>query len=372
MTKQLFKNTAFYITVLLFIQIYASANGADNKTSDAQPEVSEKQAAIIAECVKSFPDNTEFSLALIENGEPVFLGLKRSGDTVIQVNNSTSILEIGSITKVFTATLLTNFVLDEKLKLDDPLQKFFDFPIAANDTITLKQLANHTSGLPRLPTNLNLLLNPNNPYQSYDAQKLKEYLSEQVTLAQKPGETYDYSNLGAGLLGFILAESAGTSYEELLQTLIFKKYGMLSSTSQQSKVKQRLVKGLSATGSETPNWDFDALAGGGAILSSVDDLARFAAAQFDAANTELLLTQDATFTVNDNMKIGLGWHILRLGANRSAIWHNGGTGGYSSSMALDTANKCGVVILSNVSAFNPAKDKVDRLCFDLLGTLNVE
>ena len=372
MTKQSFKNTALYIVILLFVQIYAQAEGADNKTSDAQPEVSEKQAAIIAECVKSFPDNTEFSLALIENGEPVFWGLKRSGDTVIQVNNSTSIFEIGSITKVFTATLLTNFVMDEKLKLDDPLQKFFDFPIAANDTITLKQLANHTSGLPRLPTNLNLLLNPNNPYQTYDAQKLKEYLSEQVTLAQKPGETYDYSNLGAGLLGFILSESAGTSYEELLQTLIFKKYGMLSSTSLRSNVKQRLVKGLSATGSETPNWDFDALAGGGAILSSVEDLAKFAAAQFDAANKELLLTQDATFTVNDNMKIGLGWHILRLGANRSAIWHNGGTGGYSSSMALDTTNKCGVVILSNVSAFNPAKEKVDRLCFDLLGTLNAE
>ena len=156
MTKQSIKNTALYITVLFFIQIHASANGADNKTSDVQPEVSEKQAAIIAECVKSFPENTEFSLALIENGEPVFLGLQRSGDTVIQINNSTSIFEIGSITKVFTATLLTNFVLDEKLKLDDPLQKFFDFPIAANDTITLKQLANHTSGLPRLPTNLNL------------------------------------------------------------------------------------------------------------------------------------------------------------------------------------------------------------------------
>lgn len=368
MTKKSLINTALSIAVLLFAQIYAQAEGADKKT----PQITEKQAALIAECVQSFPENTEFSLALIENDEPVFWGLKRSGDSVIQVNNSTSIFEIGSITKVFTATLLTNFVLTEKLSLNDPLQKFFDFPLAANDTITLKQLAKHTSGLPRLPNNLNLFLNPNNPYQSYDAQKLKEYLSEQVTLAQKPGETYAYSNLGAGLLGFVLAEFAGTSYEELLQTLIFKKYGMLNSTSRRSKVTQPLIKGLSATGSETPNWDFDALAGGGAILSSVEDLAKFAAAQFDAANKELLLPQEATFTVNDNMKIGLGWHILRLGDNKTAIWHNGGTGGYSSSMALDTANKCGVVILSNVSAFNPAKDKVDKLCFDLLGTLNAE
>ncbi len=66
------------------------------------------------------------------------------------------------------------------------------------------------------------------------------------------------------------------------------------------------------------------------------------------------------------------WSILWLNSEKSEnkwLWHNGGTGGYSSSMALDFNNKTGIVVLSNVSAFNPFQENIDQLCFELMKTL---
>src|SRR5690606_18283089 len=177
------------------------------------------------------PNNTQVSLALIDNGEVKFLGIKRLNDTIQQVENQNKVFEIGSISKVFTATLLATFVVNGKLGLDYSIQKFFDFKMNADQEITFKELANHTSGLPRLPSNLNLLIaDPNNPYKNYDAEKLKQYLTEEMEVQQLPGTKFEYSNLGAGLLGYILANYSNSTYHELLENFIFSKYGMFSST----------------------------------------------------------------------------------------------------------------------------------------------
>jgi CubicO group peptidase (beta-lactamase class C family) len=125
-----------------------------------------------------------------------------------------------------------------------------------------------------------------------------------------------------------------------------------------------LVKGHNAAGETVSNWDWDVLFGGGGIVSTTEDLVKFANAQFDPANKELALTRKPTFTVDKTTKIGLSWHIISTKNNKEIFFHNGGTGGYSSSMIMDMENKTAVIILSNVSGIN---DSVDRLCFKLLG-----
>ena len=100
-----------------------------------------------------------------------------------------------------------------------------------------------------------------------------------------------------------------------------------------------------------------------------EDLAKFACAQFNLKNKDLALTRKPTFVVNDKMKIGLGWHILKSENNSQIFWHNGGTGGYSTSMAINIESKTAVIILSNVSAFNPEMKKIDNLCFELINKL---
>ena len=122
--------------------------------------------------------------------------------------------EIGSITKTFTGTLLADMVNRGLLKLDDPVQKFLPpnvkLHLAEGTPIRLVDLASQSSGLPRMPDNISPR-DPRNPYVDYTPKRMFEFLSKHK-LRRPPGE-YEYSNLGVGLLGYILAQQAGKSYE---------------------------------------------------------------------------------------------------------------------------------------------------------------
>lgn len=128
----------------------------------------------------------------------------------------------------------------------------------------------------------------------------------------------------------------------------------------------KLVKGQNPDGQIVSNWDFDVLFGAGGLLSTTEDLAKFAIAQFDPKNTELTLTRAPTFEMNKDMKIGLAWHLLKSQNGKDLVWHNGGTGGYSSSMAINVEDKTAVIVLSNLSAFHPKTKNIDKLCFQLI------
>jgi len=364
-----------YLTAIIGVILSSCSNeqikNAKNGIEVSNVQVTNEQSELIFEKMKSFPNNTELSISIIHKGEIKHIGIKRINDTIKINQNHQSVFEIGSISKVFTASLLSIFALEKKINLEDEIQDYFGFTIKTNSKITFKELANHTSGLPKLPSNLNLFsVDKNNPYKDYDSEKLVEYLKDEIELKQKPGIKHEYSNLGAGILGYVLAEISKSTYENLLQERIFTKYEMHNSTTKRNKIKIKIVNGLNPKGKITTNWDFDALAGGGAILSTTEDLSKFALAQFDKENKELTLTQKPTFKVNEKMSIGLGWHILNRTNQNEVIWHNGGTGGYTSSMALDVKNKSGIIILSNVSALNTKKGNIDQLCFELIKTLD--
>lgn len=331
--------------------------------------ISENQMSIIFEKTKDFPKNTELSIAFIKNGQVSYYGIKRINDTLELSNNSNSVFEIGSITKVFTSTLLANFVLEKKIKLSDPIQDYFNFPLK-NDQITVLQLANHTSGLPRLPSNLNLNeVDQSNPYKNYSVDYLKKYLTDEMELDNLPGSTYEYSNVGAGILGYLMEHQIDLTYEELLQKYIFSKYNMTASSTNADVIKLKIVDGLNSDGNKTSNWDLNALVGAGGILSNAEDLSKFVLAQFDTQNKELELTRQSTFEIPKyKMKVGLAWNIIEPDSVHTWYMHNGGTGGYTSIMALDEDNKNGIIILSNVSAFNKNSRNIDKLCLELMKT----
>lgn len=329
------------------------------------------QSEIIFENTKVFPNNTQLSIAIISNGKISFYGIKKGRDTISTLNNQKSVFEIGSITKVFTTTLLANFVIDGKIKLNENINDYLKTPFKNDTKISFISLANHTSGLPRLPSNLNLTtVDPENPYKDYTEKELESYVTNELELPNK-GKS-QYSNLGAGLLGYTLSKIENVSFEYLLQNKIFSKYDMQNSTTEITEIKGDLVRGLNTDGEEVKNWENPGLAGAGGILSTVEDLSKFATSQFEDSNKELKLTRVKTFEINNNMDIGLGWHILKAKSENLWYWHNGGTGGYSSSMVIEEKSKDGIVILSNVSAFNPNMGNIDKLCFELMKTLEKE
>ncbi|CAL67127.1 serine hydrolase domain-containing protein [Christiangramia forsetii] len=358
------------IGILLFNYGIGQSNSSINDLEVSGAQISEKQADIIFEKTKIFPDNTQLSIGIIKNGKILYYGVKRSGDTLQKVDNYHDIFEIGSLTKLFTSTLLANFVLEDKIKLKDPIQKYFNFQVA-NDQVTVLQLANHTSGLPKLPSNLNLAaVDQSNPYKDYDEQKLIKYLTSELEIITTPGTKYEYSNIGAGILGYLLEVQSHLTYEELLQKYILSKYNMHNTTTNNDKINLKLVYGLDLNGKKTSNWNLNSLVAAGGILSNIEDLSKFAVAQFSDTNEELHLTRRPTFEQQEyKMETGLAWKIIKPDANINIYAHNGGTGGYSSMITLDTRNKKGVIILSNVSAFHNDARNIDQLCIQLLKTL---
>lgn len=349
----------------LFIKPYEEPKKTESTTVNALSSYPTDVAEIIFSKSKDLPNNTQLSIALIQNGKTNYYGIIKVNDTIKPNENQNKIFEIGSITKVFTSTILASLVIDEKLKLTDEINTYYSFPFKNNIKISFESLANHTSGLSRLPENLDLS-NESNPYKNYGKKEIEEYLKNLLKLENEPSKIYSYSNLGAGLLGYTLGLSQKMNFQKLLEKRVFDKYKMKSSYTTSQKLDDRLVKGIDQNGEFVSNWDFDVLFGGGGILSTTEDLVKFANAQFNPKNTELALTRNPTFNKNENMKIGLGWHILKTEKGFNSIWHNGGTGGYSSSMVLDVEKKNGVIILSNVSAFNPKMENIDKLCFELM------
>lgn len=349
----------------LFIKPYEEPDKSEKRTVNALNNYPKEIAEIIFSRTKEFPTNTQLSIAIIEKGEMNYYGIVKENDSIKAIENQDKVFEIGSITKVFTSTVFTSLITDNKIKLSDTINAYFPFPFNDNIQLTFESLANHTSGLPRLPDNLDLN-NESNPYKDYGKNQIEDYLISRLKLDSKPSKNYAYSNLGAGLLGYTLGLTQNTSFQHLLQKEVFDKYGMTNSYTSSQNLEEKLVYGLGENGEIVSNWDFDVLFGGGGILSTTEDLAKFATAQFNPENKELALTRKPTFTINDQMKIGLGWHILKSKKGKDLFWHNGGTGGYSSSMVINYETKSAVIILSNVSAFNPKMKEIDGLCFELI------
>lgn len=372
MKSILIPSLSIYVLALAFAGCQGNGKKALSKEGDIDTIPLPSQSAInmVERQVAQFPNQTEMAVAILEGQDIRYYGVRLVEDSVIYVANHELVFEIGSISKVFTSTLLAHLVIDGKVNLDDDISSVGSASLKNEESIQLMHLANHTSGLPRIPpaTIKAMFANPKDPYKDFGAEDLKTYFSEDLTLKTEPGETYAYSNLGAGTLGFLMSEIAQKSYSECLSTFIFEPLNMKNSCGAVEDVTARRVTGLNGYGMPVPHWHFDALAGAGSVMSSVEDLSKFVQAHFTLTNRPLALTRMETFRVNDGLSVALGWHVSPKDG-QTLHWHNGGTGGFRSCLVLDADNKKGVVVLSNVSHLNKLAQGIDDLCFSLMNSL---
>jgi CubicO group peptidase (beta-lactamase class C family) len=291
--------------------------------------------------------------------------------------NGDTVFEIGSITKVFTALLLTDMVQRGEVRLDDPIAKYLSssakVPERDGRTITLVDLATHTSALPSVPTNFRPK-DASNPYADYTNEQLDAFLAS-YELIRAPGVKFEYSNLGFGLLGQGLARRAGTDYENLVETRICKPLGMTSTRITMSgDMERRFAAGHSSDLVTVSRWDIPTLAGAGALRSTANDLMKFLAAALGYTKTPLDPAFQAMLTVSRPtgqpfIDSALGWAIDTRGGNR-IIWKNGGTGGYRTFIGYMPQLGIGIVALSNAST-GPGVDDLGLHLFDARYPLSV-
>lgn len=323
----------------------------------AQKMPREKVEAMVRERVASYAGGGLVVGVIDREGSYIVAdGYLRDGDSTRLDGNT--IFEIGSITKLFTSILLADMVQRKEVKLNDQIAALIPRsvrrPSASVRKITLADLASHRSGLPRIPENL-IPEDLGNPYVTYTVEKLYQFLAT-YRLPRKAGTAFEYSNLGAGLLGHLLSLRAGTDYESLVRARICQPLGMSStSITIVPEDRSRFAQGHDTSGRAVPHWDLPVIAGAGAFRSSVSDMLLFLRAAMGLVDTPLLpamqLSQEPRADVQGNARIGLGWFSI-FGGSKRIIMHNGQTGGFHSFLGFEPTSGVGVIILSNNEAVN--------------------
>jgi serine-type D-Ala-D-Ala carboxypeptidase/endopeptidase len=336
------------LVVLLATAVWGSAAPAGiDRRAEIQKEIKArvdggKNAGIVVGTIE--PD-----------GGSVVAGYGEPGAGALPLDGN-SVFEIGSITKVFTVALLGDMVNRGEVALDDPVQKYLPPGVAVPQRngrqITLVDLATHTSGLPRLPTNMQPR-DPMNPYADYTAERLYSFLNG-AQLTRDVGSTHEYSNLGVGLLGHALVRRGGKSYEALVTERILKPLGMVhTAVTLTPWMQAHLALGHDAAGNVVPNWDIGVLEGAGALRSTANDMLRFARANLDPSQNRLARILRDTHQVRaptgrSDMSMALGW-LVRQVDGHAIVWHNGGTGGYRTWIGFDETRRIAAVVLTNSS-----------------------
>ncbi|UKS27071.1 beta-lactamase family protein [Paenibacillus sp. HWE-109] len=271
------------------------------------------------------------------------------------VDASHFLYEIGSISKTITGLLLAigeqNGVWHRSDRLSDFVPEWSTNSFASQTS--LLQLATHTAGLPRLPTNLkNSIINKMNPYANYKDDDLFSAVSAE---SAKNSNKHSYSNYGFGLLGWLLARRLGVSLDAALRDLVFKPLGMVDTALElPGNHRGHLLPVFNAKGKSVPHWDFqDTVAGAGAVKSTVSDMLNYIEAHWkDVAPPFPAALEECRKAHHDIIKskgigIGFGWMFYREKDGSTTHWHNGGTYGSSSFAAFNRDKQIGLIILSN-------------------------
>jgi len=279
-----------------------------------------------------------------------------------------SIFEIGSVTKTFTGLALAQMVQQHTVVLDQPVRALLPAGTAAKPSsgaeITLLDLATQHSGLPRMPDNMHPQ-NQADPYANYTAKDLYDFVAKHGV--GRPEQTgFLYSNLGFGLLGQALADKAGESYEDLIPQQITGPLGMKDTTIILSASQQaRLIQGYGGAHDKAHVWTFQAMAGAGALHSTVDDLLTYTEAYLHPEKlptphagpastlaSALRLAQQPQADGPRGLKIALAWLVR---AEADAYWHDGGTAGYSALVTFDPERDRAIVVLYDCLDMTPGK-----------------
>ena len=303
-----------------------------------------------------------------------------------------TIYRIGSVSKTMTATVLALLAEEGVLTLDDPVSMYVPEiadlidPRSHAKKITLRHLANHTSGLVREPQMTDAAKGPINLWQ----QKLLDAIPT-TTLVGEPGSQYVYSNIGFGILGLAISRASNEQFMKLVQTRLFNPLNMNSSTFVLSETQREYLatgydnaKNIHKIDLSKPALEHEGRGykvPNGGIYSTVGDLAKYVIALMgksddfsDALRIELYKRPKGI--TNDDGRgleaygLGIRMHVTQDGEVLSAN-HGGTVSGYRTWIQFDPIGGHAVILLRNYNkGANELSVIADEFLAELLPTLN--
>jgi CubicO group peptidase (beta-lactamase class C family) len=271
-----------------------------------------------------------------------------------------TIFDIGGVSKLFTALLLSDMVRKGEVALDDPAQKYLPadmkLPVRGRP-ITLLDLATHRSGLPPEPSNV-LITDLNNPNSSVSPEQLSKFITG-YELPRDVGAEYEYSNLGYQLLALALARREQKDFRSLLSTRILVPLNLVSTGYEvPDALKDKLTIGHDGHVRPINAKPLPALLGADSLKSNVKDMMALVAAMLGDSNATPGSAVADTLKVRRptdvaERSVGLGWYFAKVHATE-IVWLNGQASGFRSFVGFAPGKHLGVVLLSN--SINPIDD----------------
>ncbi len=306
-------------------------------------------------------------LTISRNGEILFSKAWGIADMEHNVPLTTqSVTEAGSVSKQFTAAAILLLEQEGKLSLDDALKKHIpEMPEYAN-TITLRQMMQHISGLKDWGAVASFAGWPRST-KTYNNNDALEIIVRQKTLNHKPGDEYLYSNSNYNLFAIIVERVSGMSLAEFTQKNIFNPAGM-KLTEWRSDFKKvvpnRAMAYSKSNGNYFTNMPNEYVYGNGGLLTTTEDLVRwvnyYTAGKL--GNPSLLQKQITSSQFNSGRKhnYAAGLTITKFGG--ADLWtHNGATASYRANLDYFPALNLSIAFLSNTSEFDNSPNPDSQL-----------
>lgn len=265
------------------------------------------------------------------------------------------VLELASITKQFTGVAILMLMEQGKLSLDDPLSKYIeDYP--KGHQITTHHLLNHTSGIKSytdVASFMALARTDMTPMEIINSFK-------DLPVEFEPGEKYAYNNSAYILLGYIIEEVSGLSYEAFIQENIFGKLGMKNSYyGSKSRIIPNRASGYQPFGESFQNADYLSMTipyAAGSLMSTVDDMFLWHKAihhnTLISEKSKQLAFKNNTLNDGKHINYGYGWGINEL-AGVTTIEHTGGIFGFTTSGIYVPEDNIYAIVLTNDNSKGP-------------------
>lgn len=268
-----------------------------------------------------------------------------------------TLLQIGSVTKIFTASILADMVARHEIGWSDTLAQVLPgVPMRADIArISLGELVSHTSRLPANPPNR---VDVDGTWRPYSRAELSAALADS-SFALGDAE-WNYSNFGFAILGHVIERVSGKSYEEVVRERIFVPLGMNHSHLRLGDADEpRLASHYWPEDNplrRRPRWRFGEIAGFGGIATTADDLSAFLAYQMNPASRPGILNARAISEMRTirimfpDWRIGVGrpWFERRDADGTLTVEHGGEVDGHSAMMMFSPGQNVGVVVLANM------------------------
>ncbi len=260
-----------------------------------------------------------------------------------------TIFEIGGLTKVFAASLVSILDGEGILKKDTTVNTYLsEFERNKNDfNPTLKALLTHTSGLGQLPDNFGEHEKiPENPFAFYSQKDLFDFYRNLSVGKNKEGK-YVYSHVGYAILERVVTNAMKKSFVDVMREKLIRPLDMSETKFfLPDSLRTVMAKGYNRAGEATPAWQYNSFIGAMGLKSTAFDLVKFLQAHMEEERFAKMQIPYANTGFDKRSFVGEGWHLLKR-RKHFVVTAIGVTKGYRAFVAFVKATKTGVVVLSN-------------------------